>query len=211
MKLLILGAQGSGKGTQAELISKEFSIPHISTGDLFRENIRNNTSLGVQAKKFMNKGELVPDRITNSMVKARLLNDDCKAGFILDGYPRTLDQMKELAAFADIDTAIDIEISDDEAITRIGGRLVCKNCGAGYHINYKKPRNTGVCDTCGGELARRSDDEPDAVVKRLKIYHEQTQPITDFFRQKNSLKVINGSQSIEEVFKDIKLMLKRRF
>ncbi|MBU1974866.1 MAG: adenylate kinase [Nanoarchaeota archaeon] len=211
MKLIILGPQGCGKGTQAKIIATDLGIPHISSGDLFRENIKQQTPLGLQAKTIMDKGDLVPDQVTNSMVKARLSKPDCANGFILDGYPRNIDQLKELLGYTDIDKALDVEISDDEAIKRVSGRLVCTNCGAGFHINFKKPEQEGVCDKCGGALNRRTDDEPEAIIKRLDIYHEKIKPIIEFLKEKGLLTIVNGSQSIEEVTRDIKLMLRSKF
>lgn len=211
MNVLIFGAQGSGKGTQADLIAKEFSIPHISSGDLFRENMRNNTLLGAQAKQFIDRGQLVPDEITNKMVRDRLRQIDCQPGFVLDGYPRNLDQLKFLLAAMQVDVAIDLEITDDEAIERISGRRVCGKCGKGYHINYARPRAPDVCDVCNGKLIMRTDDDPTTVAKRLEIYHTDTEPILDYLNQKGLLKVVNGSQPIQEVFRDVKLMLNKKF
>ena len=206
-----MGPQGSGKGTQAQKIAISFSIPHISTGDIFRENMRNNTPLGREAKTYIDQGNLVPDEITNKMIKERLAKPDCQAGFILDGYPRTLDQLNFLLASLKIDFALDIEISDDEAIQRISGRRVCQSCGKGYHINFLRPQQTGICDVCQGTLVQRSDDEPEAVTRRLEIYHSQSQAILAALDEKGLLRRVNGSQSIPEVFNDIKVLLKMKF
>ncbi|MFH1071826.1 MAG: adenylate kinase [Nanoarchaeota archaeon] len=209
MKILMIGPQGSGKGTQAEIIAKEFNIPHISTGDIFRENIKKKTELGKTAQQYMNQGLLVPDEVTNRMVRERISQPDCDQGFILDGYPRTLNQLVTMFEFTAIDVALDIEISDDESIERISGRRVCRKCGSNFHINYHKPKKDSICDACGGELYLREDDEPDALLKRLEIYHEQTQPILELLKKKGILKIINGSQDIAEVFRDIKVMLNK--
>ncbi|MFH1916451.1 MAG: adenylate kinase [Nanoarchaeota archaeon] len=211
MNLIVMGSQGSGKGTQAERIAKAFSIPHISTGDIFRKNMSQNTPLGVEAKKYIEQGNLVPDAITNRMVEDRLASPDCKNGFILDGYPRTLEQLNFLLRAVVIDIALDIEISDDEAIQRISGRRVCQSCGKGYHINFLKPEKTGICDVCQGTLIQRSDDEPEAVTRRLEIYHSQTEPILAALDEKGILRRVNGSQSIPEVFNDVKVVLKAKF
>jgi adenylate kinase len=211
MNILVLGPQGSGKGTQAELIAKEFRFPHISSGDIFRENLKNNTLLGAQAKQYMDTGRLVPDDLTNKMVRDRLRQMDCALGFILDGYPRTIDQLKFLLESTKIDVAVDIEISDDEAMERISGRRLCPKCGKGYHILYVKPAKPGICDVCQSPIIRRTDDEPDAVIERLRIYHEQTEPILESLNQQGILRVVNGSQAIEEVFRDVKLMLNKKF
>jgi adenylate kinase len=211
MNILIFGPQASGKGTQADLIGREFNIPHISSGDLFRDNIKNNTLLGAQAKQYIDKGQLVPDEVTNKMVRDRLRQIDCQPGFILDGYPRNLDQLKFLLTYTTIDMAIDLELTDDESIERISGRRVCAKCGKGYHINYLRPMIVDVCDACQGKLVRRSDDEPETVTKRLEIYHTQTEPILDYLNENGLLKTVNGSQPIEEVFRDVKLMLNKKF
>lgn len=211
MNIIILGPQGSGKGTQADLIAKEYTFPHISTGDIFRENMKNKTPRGIEAQKYIDKGNLVPDETTNNMVRDRLSKPDCLKGYILDGYPRTLAQLSSLLSFARIDVALDIGLSDDEAIERISGRRVCESCGKGYHINYLRPKKQGVCDADGGKLIIRSDDTPEFVAKRLEIYHSQTQPIYEELEKKGLLRKVNGSQSIQEVFNDVKVMLKRKF
>lgn len=209
MNIIILGPQGSGKGTQADLIAKEYNIPHISTGDIFRENIKNRTPLGSEAQKFIDKGNLVPDDVTNNMVKERVTKHDCKAGYLLDGFPRTLPQLQALFSFSKIDIALDIELSDDEAIHRISGRRVCGSCGKGYHVDYLKPKKAGVCDVDGGKLISRSDDTPEYVANRLRLYHSQTRPILDELKKKGLLRTVDGSQSIEDVFKQVKGVLNR--
>lgn len=209
MNIIILGAAGSGKGTQADLIAQEYRIPHISTGDIFRENMKNHTPLGIEAQKYIDKGNLVPDDVTNNMVRDRLGKHDCRKGYILDGYPRTLPQLQALFSFSRVDTALDIELSDDEVIHRISGRRVCGSCGKGYHVDYLKPKKQGICDACGGKLIQRTDDTPVTVKNRLEIYHRQSQPIIDELKKKGILKTIDGSPSIEDVFKKVKSALVR--
>ncbi|MFH1400113.1 MAG: adenylate kinase [Nanoarchaeota archaeon] len=209
MNIIIIGPQGSGKGTQANKISAAQHIPHISSGDLFRDNIKKQTELGRIAQQYINQGKLVPDDVTDSMVRERLRNEDCGKGFILDGYPRNVKQVQSLMNIVHIDCVLDLEISDEEALERITGRRICAECGKGYHINFVRPKIEGHCDVCEGELIQRSDDEPEAIIKRLEIYHEQTKPLLDFFKERGMLRIVNGSQSVEEVFKDITIKLKR--
>ncbi len=198
MKLIMLGPQGSGKGTQAKLLSEKFAIPHISTGDIFRENIKNKTELGKKALEYINKGKLVPDELVNEIVSSKIAH---LQGFILDGYPRKLSQAEFLESFSNIDYAIEISISDEAAIKRISGRRVCESCGATYSI-YDEGY-TGKCLKCGSELKIRDDDKEEAVKKRLEIYHTETKPLLGFYSSKGILIKIDGEQPIEKVFEDI--------
>ncbi|EJP22171.1 adenylate kinase [Lachnoanaerobaculum sp. ICM7] len=208
MKIIMLGAPGAGKGTQAKRIAKKYNIPHISTGDIFRANIKEKTELGNKAKEYMDKGELVPDDITIGMLLDRIHKDDCKDGFVLDGFPRTIPQAKSLTkALSElgekIDYAINIDVPDESIITRMGGRRACLSCGATYHIVYSAPKTENVCDTCGNELVIRDDDKPETVKKRLEIYHDQTQPLIDYYDNEKILTSVDGTKDMEEVFLDI--------
>jgi len=201
MKLIILGPQGSGKGTQAKLISEKMSIPHISTGDIFRENIRDETELGKNAEQFINKGMLIPGELTIMIVHERISRDDCRDGFILDGFPRTLEQAKALEKITGLDKAIDIEISDEIAVKRISSRRTCEKCGAIYSsLNDDVSKG---CQKCNGRLITRDDDTPDAVRERLKIYHENTKPLIDFYKKKGILLEIAGDKAINKIFDEI--------
>ena len=198
MRLILLGAPGAGKGTQAEIICEKLNIPTISTGNILREAIRNKTELGVLAKSYMDEGNLVPDAVVVGIVSERLREDDCKNGFILDGMPRTLAQAKALDELGvEIDVVISIEVEDSAIEKRMGGRRVCEGCGASYHIEHKKPLRDGVCDSCGGKLILRADDAPETVRARLKVYHEQTEPLVEFYASKGLLKRIDGSVGID--------------
>ncbi len=198
MKLILLGAPGAGKGTQAEIICDKLNIPTISTGNILREAIRNKTELGVLAKSYMDEGNLVPDTVVVGIVSERLQEDDCKNGFILDGMPRTLAQAKALDEMGvEIDVVLSIEVEDSAIEKRMGGRRVCESCGASYHIEHKKPERDGVCDACGGKLILRADDAPETVRARLKVYHEQTEPLVDFYASKGLLKRIEGADGID--------------
>ena len=213
MKIIMLGAPGAGKGTQAKRIAKKYNIPHISTGDIFRANIKEKTELGNKAKEYMDKGELVPDDITIGMLLDRIHKDDCKDGFVLDGFPRTIPQAKSLTkALSElgekIDYAINIDVLDESIITRMGGRRACLSCGATYHIVYSAPKTENVCDTCGNELVIRDDDKPETVKKRLEIYHDQTQPLIDYYKNEKILASVDGTKDMEEVFIDIISVLK---
>ena len=208
MKIVMLGAPGAGKGTQARLISEKYSIPQISTGDIFRANIRDNTELGQRAKSYMDKGLLVPDQVTCDLVVDRISKDDCKNGYILDGFPRTIPQAEALTKAlnqqgAKIDYAIDVEVPDDDIVRRMSGRRACPKCGATYHIEYLKPAQEGICDTCGSELYLREDDHPGTVQKRLDVYHSQTQPLIQYYREQGVLHSIDGTKEMHEVFGDI--------
>ena len=208
MKIIMLGAPGAGKGTQAKKIAAKYGIPHISTGDIFRENIKNGTELGKKAKEYMDAGNLVPDELVCDLVVDRLKQDDCKNGYILDGFPRTIPQAEALtAALAKNDDAIDyaleIFIEDQAIIDRMSGRRVCKSCGATYHVVNIPPKTEGVCDECDGELIVRDDDAPETVKKRLDVYHEQTAPLIDYYKKQGILKVIDGSKGLDTCFEEI--------
>lgn len=208
MKIVMLGAPGAGKGTQAVNIAKEFGIPHISTGDIFRANIKNQTELGMKAKSYMDKGALVPDDITIGMLLDRIVDNDCKNGFVLDGFPRTIPQAESLKAAlslqdARIDHAIDIEVPDEVITKRMGGRRSCPKCGGTYHIVFNPPKQEGICDNCGTELVQRADDKPETVLERLKTYHDQTQPLIDFYRNEGVLTEVDGTKKPDEVLADI--------
>ena len=208
MKIIMLGAPGAGKGTHAKKITEKFGIPAISTGDIFRENIKNGTELGKKAKEYMDAGNLVPDEPVCDLVVDRLKQDDCKNGYILDGFPRTIPQAEALtAALAKDDDAIDyaleIFIEDQAIIDRMSGRRVCKSCGATYHVVNIPPKTEGVCDECDGELIVRDDDAPETVKKRLDVYHEQTAPLIDYYKKQGILKVIDGSKGLDTCFEEI--------
>ncbi len=205
MKIIMLGAPGAGKGTQAKQIAAKYSIPHISTGDIFRANIKNGTELGKKAKTYMDQGLLVPDELTCDLVMDRIQQDDCKNGFVLDGFPRTIPQAEALDAALEkidqkMDYAIDVDVPDENIINRMGGRRACLNCGATYHIVSIPPKKEGVCDHCGNALVLRDDDKPETVKKRLDVYHEQTQPLIDYYAKQNILKTVDGTQPMEAVF-----------
>ena len=212
MKIIMLGAPGAGKGTQAKQIADKYSIPHISTGDIFRANIKNGTELGKKAKQYMDQGALVPDELTCDLVMDRIQQDDCKNGFVLDGFPRTIPQAEALdAALGKInekmDYAIDVDVPDENIVNRMSGRRACLKCGATYHIEYAAPKTENVCDTCGEALVLRDDDKPETVSKRLKVYHEQTQPLIDYYAKKNVLAEVDGTKDMEDVFNDIVTIL----
>ena len=205
MKIIMLGAPGAGKGTQAKQIAGKYSIPHISTGDIFRANIKNGTDLGKKAKEYMDQGLLVPDELTCDLVMDRIQQDDCKNGFVLDGFPRTIPQAEALdAALTKIgetmDYAIDVDVPDENIVSRMSGRRACLDCGATYHIVSLPPKTEGKCDHCGSELVLRDDDKPETVQKRLSVYHEQTQPLIDYYKKQGILKSVDGTQPMEAVF-----------
>ena len=213
MKIVMLGAPGAGKGTQAEKIAEEYGLPHISTGDIFRKNIKEGTELGKEAKGYMDKGALVPDELTVRMLLDRVSNDDCKGGYILDGFPRTIPQAEALDAELTklgekIDYAVDVEVPDENIVKRMSGRRACPKCQATYHLEFIPPKQDGVCDECGTELVIRDDDKPETVQKRLSVYHEQTQPLIDFYGKKGVLHTVDGTQDVGDVFKAIKDILK---
>lgn len=208
MKLIMLGAPGAGKGTQAKRIAEKYNIPHISTGDIFRANIKNQTELGLKAKEYMDKGLLVPDELVVDIVADRLLQDDCKEGFILDGFPRTIPQAESLdkallSMNTKMDYAINIAVPDENIIRRMSGRRACLKCGATYHIKYSAPKTENVCDTCQGELVIRDDDQPETVQKRLSVYHKQTRPLIDYYQGKDILITVDGTVDIDDVTKSI--------
>jgi adenylate kinase len=199
MKFVFLGPPGAGKGTQAEMLAHKFDIPHISTGDIFRENIKQKTELGKKASEFSSKGLLVPDEITNEMVKKRLKKSDCKKGFILDGYPRTITQAQYLEKIEKIDRVVNFILDETEVVRRISGRRTCKNCGSVYHVEFSPSKKQGVCDKCGSPIIQRDDESASAVKIRLKEYETKTAPLVDYYREKNLLTDIDATGSIEEV------------
>ncbi len=208
MKLIMLGAPGAGKGTQAKKISAKYGIPHISTGDIFRANIKGGTELGMKAKAFMDQGQLVPDEITIGMLLDRIKQDDCGNGYVLDGFPRTIPQAESLTrALAElgdkIDYAVNVDVPDENIINRMSGRRACLGCGQTYHVVYNAPKAEGVCDACGEGLVLRDDDKPETVKKRLDVYHEQTQPLIDYYKKAGVLAEVDGTQDLEMVFQDI--------
>lgn len=204
----MLGAPGAGKGTQAKRIAAKFSIPHISTGDIFRANIKNNTPLGAKAKSYMDKGELVPDELVIELIMDRFAQDDCVNGYVLDGFPRTIPQAEELdkalkSVNDNLDYAIDVEVPDDNIINRMSGRRACINCGATYHIVHNPPKVENECDTCNGELILRDDDKPETVKNRLDVYHTQTEPLLKYYTEKGILYTVDGTQDMDTVFDSI--------
>ena len=208
MRIVLLGPPGAGKGTQASAIVSKYSIPHISTGDIFRENIKNGTELGKKAKEYMNKGLLVPDELVVSIVKDRLIEEDCKDGFLLDGFPRTVKQAEALdeelkAMGLKLDKVINIKVGKEILIERAIGRRICKNCGATYHVKFNPSKKENVCDKCGAELYQRDDDKVETVEKRIEVYNKQTEPLIDYYDEKGLLLNVDGTKSIEEVFNDI--------
>ncbi len=199
MNLILLGAPGAGKGTQAEVISEHLHIPTISTGNIIREALKSGSELGEQARSYMDKGALVPDEIVIGIIKERLAEDDCQNGFILDGFPRTIPQAEALDRMGVvIDRVIDIEVADDVIARRVSGRRVCLACGATYHIEYKKPAVDGVCSKCGDTLVQRKDDHPDTVKDRLRVYHEQTEPLKSYYAQSGKLKIVEGQEEVKD-------------
>jgi adenylate kinase len=214
MRIVLLGSPGSGKGTQAGRIEKKFGIPHISTGDIFRDNINRNTTIGAEAKKFIERGLLVPDSLTLGIVKNRLLEDDCKEGFLLDGFPRTLVQAealdKELEGMKnELSAVVNLEVSDKAIVERMAGRRICSNCGESYNLCSLKPAVDGICDKCGGKLYTREDDKPETVMNRLKVYKDQTFPLIDYYNGKGILISVNGEQAADKVYEDISGALER--
>ncbi len=199
MKLILLGAPGAGKGTQAEVISEKLAIPAVSTGNIIREALANGTEMGLKAKSFIDAGQLVPDDVVIGIIKERLAKDDCANGFILDGFPRTIPQAEALDTMGvTIDRVISIEVEDEKIVRRMSGRRVCKACGSSYHLEYKKPAQDGVCNACGGELVQRKDDHPDTVLDRLHVYHEQTEPLKDYYEKKGILRIVVGQEEVAD-------------
>ena len=208
MKIVMLGAPGAGKGTQAKMIAAKYQIPHISTGDIFRANIKNGTELGKKAKSYMDQGLIVPDELTVDLVIDRLAQDDCKNGYILDGFPRTIPQAEALdAALAKLgekmDYAIDVDVPDENIVSRMSGRRACTGCGATYHIVYNPSKKGDCCEVCGEKLILRDDDKPETVQKRLNVYHEQTQPLIDYYTKQSILRTVDGTQDMNDVFAEI--------
>lgn len=208
MKIIMLGAPGAGKGTQAKKLAAKYGIPHISTGDIFRANIKNGTELGTKAKVFMDQGLLVPDELVVDLIMDRFAQPDCENGYVLDGFPRTIPQAKALdEALAKnndaVEYAIDVDVPDEAIVQRMSGRRACVGCGATYHIATIPPKKEGICDVCGAELILRDDDKPETVLKRLSVYHEQTQPLIDYYREKNVLRTVDGTRDPETAFADI--------
>ena len=200
MKLIFLGAPGAGKGTQAEIIAGKLNIPTISTGNIIREALANGTEMGLKAKSFIEAGKLVPDDVVIGIIKERLADEDCNNGFILDGFPRTIPQAEALDNMGIIiDKVVDIDVPDENIVNRMSGRRVCKSCGSSYHIENKKPKVEGVCDNCGGELQIRKDDAPETVLDRLNVYHEQTEPLKDFYAKCGKLRSVEGTAPIKEI------------
>ncbi len=205
MRLILLGPPGSGKGTQANMLQEKFNIPKISTGDILRAAVEDNTDLGKQAKSFMDKGELVPDEIVIDLIKERIVEPDCEAGYILDGFPRTIVQAEKLgetlvAMDREIDLVVDLEVDPEELLIRLAGRSTCKNCGAMFHQTSHPPKAAGVCDECGGKLYQRNDDNKETIVKRLEVYNKETAPLKDFYREQGKLKSVQGRGGMEEIF-----------
>ena len=208
LRTILLGPPGAGKGTQAVKIVEKYGVPHISTGDIFRENIKNGTELGKKAQEYMNKGELVPDDLVIDLATSRLLEPDCANGFLLDGFPRTVYQAEKLDEFlaahdSKIDVVLDIAVEKEELITRLTGRRVCKTCGASFHVVSVPPKQEGICDFCGGELIQRADDNLETVTNRIEVYEAQTMPLVDYFENAGNIAHINGAASLEDVFGDI--------
>ena len=202
MKLILLGAPGAGKGTQAEIICEKLSIPTISTGNIIREAMKNGTEMGKKAKAFVEAGNLVPDEVVIGIIKERLAQDDCAKGFILDGFPRTIPQAEALDTMGiEIDKVISIEVADEKIAQRMSGRRVCEKCGASYHTEYKKPAKEGLCNLCGGNLIRRKDDEPETVLDRLHVYHEQTEPLKDYYAKSGKLRLVEGQEEVADTTK----------
>ena len=205
MKIIMLGAPGAGKGTQAKKIAEKFGIPHISTGDIFRANIKAGTELGRRAKEYMDQGQLVPDELTIGLLMDRVAQPDCADGYVLDGFPRTIPQAESLdrALGAPVDYAINVEVPDEAIIRRMSGRRACLTCGATYHIEHIPPKKEGICDACGSELVLRDDDKPETVQKRLSVYHEQTQPLIEYYKAEGVLREVDGTQPMDDVFAGI--------
>ena len=199
MNLILLGAPGAGKGTQAEVICEHLHIPAVSTGNMIREALKSGTEMGLRAKSYMEEGKLVPDEVVIGIIKERLQQDDCKNGFILDGFPRTIPQAEALDSMGVvIDKVIDIEVPDEKIVERMSGRRVCEACGASYHLLYKKPEKEGVCGKCGGTLVQRKDDHPDTVKERLKVYHEQTEPLKAYYEKQGKLSIVVGQEDVAD-------------
>ncbi len=205
MKIIMLGAPGAGKGTQAKMIAEKYHLPHVSTGDIFRANLKQGTELGKKAKEYMDKGALVPDELTVEILLDRVAQPDCKDGYVLDGFPRTIPQAevldKELTKLGDkVDLAIDVDVPDANIVKRMSGRRACLKCGATYHIEHIPPKQEGICDVCGEKLVQRDDDKPETVQKRLDVYHEQTAPLIEYYTKAGILRTVDGTVDMKEVF-----------
>ncbi len=212
MKIVMLGAPGAGKGTQAKKIAESFGVPHISTGDIFRANIKNNTELGKKAKVYMDKGELVPDELVVDLIMDRFSEPDCSNGYVLDGYPRTIPQAEALdsalkANNDSLDFAVNVDVPDEEIISRMSGRRACLKCGATYHTSFNPPKEEGVCDKCGEALVQREDDKEETVKNRLGVYHEQTEPLEKYYAEAGLLHNVDGTKNMDEVFDSIKIII----
>lgn len=212
MKIVMLGAPGAGKGTQAKMIAGKYEVPHISTGDIFRSNIKNGTELGKKAKEYMDQGLLVPDELTVDLVIDRLSQDDCENGYILDGFPRTIPQAEALDAALSkrgekMDFAIDVDVPDEHIVSRMSGRRACTGCGATYHVVHNPSKKGDACEVCGETLILRDDDKPETVQKRLTVYHDQTQPLIEYYTKQNILKTVDGTQDMNDVFTEITKIL----
>lgn len=208
MRIVLLGPPGAGKGTQAKLIVEKYNIPHISTGDIFRKNIKEMTPLGIKAKEYIDKGQLVPDELTVDIVKDRIQEEDCKNGFLLDGFPRTVAQADALSEVLNelgtkLDSVINIKVDENNLIVRLSGRRVCPKCGASFHVVFNPPKNEGICDYCGAEVIQRADDSEETVKNRLAVYNKQTQPLIEYYTNNGLIKNINGEQDINKVFAEI--------
>jgi adenylate kinase len=211
--IILIGPPGAGKGTQAANLVEQFEIPHIATGDIFRNAIKDETPLGRKAKEYIDQGKLVPDEVTIGIVENRLSEDDCQKGFILDGFPRTVVQADALTEILlnlgiELDTVLNIKVSDKEVINRLSGRRVCSECGATYHVDFNPPTEEGVCDKCEGELYQRDDDQPETIKERLNVYKEQTEPLIDYYQERDVLKNVDGEGNLDEVFAKIKQVMK---
>ncbi len=212
MKIIMLGAPGAGKGTQAKMIAEKYQIPHVSTGDIFRANIKNGAELGREAKKYMDQGALVPDELTVKILLDRVAQPDCKNGYVLDGFPRTIPQAevldRALSELGDaVDYAVNVDVPDENIVRRMSGRRACLSCGATYHVEHIPPKQEGVCDVCGQPLVLRDDDKPETVKNRLRVYHEQTQPLIDFYSEKGILRTVDGTVDMKDVFAAITAIL----
>ena len=213
MKIIMLGAPGAGKGTQAKMIAEKFGVPHISTGDIFRANIKEGTELGMEAKKYMDQGLLVPDELTVKILLDRVAREDCADGYVLDGFPRTIPQAEVLDAALEklnekIDYAVNVDVPDENIVKRMSGRRACPKCGATFHVEHIPPKQEGICDSCGGELVLRDDDRQETVQIRLKVYHDQTQPLIDYYGKKGVLKSVDGTVEMQKVFQAISDIIK---
>ncbi|WP_459842316.1 adenylate kinase [Halanaerocella petrolearia] len=207
MRLVLLGPPGAGKGTQAARMEAAYGLPHVATGDIFRQAIKEETELGKKAKEYIDQGKLVPDKIVVGIVEERLSEDDCQEGFILDGFPRTIEQAEALADLVDLDTVLNIKVGDEEVVNRLSGRRVCKECGATFHLEYNQPQKKGLCDECGADLYQRDDDKPETIKERLKVYYDQTAPLINYYKDRNLLQSVNGEQNLDQVFADISQIL----